>query len=326
MLHTHSSVAAQAARLCAIATTGSWLKPHSGHTNRAPARIDHRERGVDSTQVSAANRDVWCIVLFWLLVRTRTRTRAQSDRTVLVLDCFAGRSYHSALVDALVRFVFAMGMDEWVSESRLRDEQMRSVHRAADRGADEPIEYEYRPLRRTEYEYDGIRWPVGQNESITKVEGLTQRKSARPTETFGASCCSGGSFVLVLVLSPTGRYSYSIALLIDCTIPTWSMHWFVSFLRWGWTNGYRNHGLRGEKMQSVHHVGDRCADEPIEYEYEYRPLQRTEYEYDGIRWPVGPNAAVQPEAVGKVSIRTRSIRRLAATDCYPVILGRHLFR
>ncbi|MCU0707523.1 MAG: hypothetical protein MUF23_04470 [Pirellula sp.] len=198
MLHTHSSVAAQAARLCAIATTGSWLKPHSGHTNRAPARIDHRGRGVDSTQVSAANRDVWCIVLFWLLVRTRTRTRAQSDRTVLVLDCFAGRSYHSALVDALVRFVFAMGMDEWVSESRLRDEQMRSVHRAADCG----------------------------------------------------------------------------------------------------------------------------ADEPIEYEYEYRPLQRTEYEYDGIRWPVGPNAAVQPEAVGKVSIRTRSIRRLAATDCSSKPLGR----
>jgi hypothetical protein len=35
-------------------------------------------------------------------------------------------------------------------------------------------------------------------------------------------------------------------------------------------------------MRSVQRVGDRCTDEPIEYEYEYRPLQRTEYECDGI--------------------------------------------
>ena len=75
---------------------------------------DHQGRGVDSTRVSVADRDLWCIVLFWLLVRTRT----QSDRTVLVLDCYAGRLYHSVLVDARVRFEFAMGMNEWVSDSR----------------------------------------------------------------------------------------------------------------------------------------------------------------------------------------------------------------
>ena len=68
--------------------------------------------------------------------------------------------------------------------------------------------------------------------TITKVEGLTQRESAWPTETFGASCCSGCSFVLALVLSPTGRYSYSIAMPVDCTIPPWSMHGFDSSLQW----------------------------------------------------------------------------------------------
>jgi len=47
-------------------------------------------------------------------------------------------------------------------------------------------------------------------------------------------------------------------------------------------------------MRAVHRVGDRCADEPIEYEYEYRPLRRTDYEYDGIRSPVGQNAGDDP--------------------------------
>jgi hypothetical protein len=84
--------------------------------NVEPNENDHQGRGVDSTRVSVADRDLWCIVLFWLLVRTRTRT--QSDRTVLVLDCYAGRLYHSVLVDARVRFEFAMGMNEWVSDSR----------------------------------------------------------------------------------------------------------------------------------------------------------------------------------------------------------------
>jgi hypothetical protein len=66
----------------------------------------------------------------------------------------------------------------------------------------------------------------------------------------------------------------------------------------GWTNRYPNHGLRDEQMRSVHHVGDRCTDEPIEYEYEYeyRPLRRTEYEYDEIRSPVGQNDSIHPAA------------------------------
>jgi hypothetical protein len=32
---------------------------------------------------------------------------------------------------------------------------MRSVHRVGNRRTDEPIEYEYRPLQRTEYK---VRW------------------------------------------------------------------------------------------------------------------------------------------------------------------------
>ena len=35
-------------------------------------------------------------------------------------------------------------------------------------------------------------------------------RATEPTESFGASACSGCSIVLVLVLSPTGRYSYSV--------------------------------------------------------------------------------------------------------------------
>jgi len=59
----------------------------------------------------------------------------------------------------------------------------------------------------------------------------------------------------------------------------------------GWTKGLLNHGLRDGQMRSAHRVGDRCADEQIEYEYEYeyRTHRRTEYENDGSRPPVGQN-------------------------------------
>lgn len=48
----------------------------------------------------------------------------------------------------------------------LRGEAMRSAHRVGDRCVEDSIEYEYeyeyRTHRRTEYEYDGSRLPVGQ--------------------------------------------------------------------------------------------------------------------------------------------------------------------
>jgi hypothetical protein len=46
------------------------------------------------------------------------------------------------------------------------------------------------------------------------------RRATEPTEAFGASSCSGRSFVL----SPAGRCLCSAVLLMDCTIPPRSMH------------------------------------------------------------------------------------------------------
>ena len=83
----------------------------------------------------------------------------------------------------------------------------------------------------------------------------------------------------------------------------------------GWTKEYRNHGLRGEKLQSVHHVGDRCVDVPIEYEYEYRSVGLSTSTM-GIRQPASQNPWVHRAAANDIDFRTRATRGSA---CNPLL-------